>query len=267
MQLLVYWRQVLEVALLWYFIYMAFILIKGTRTEQLLKGIILIVVIYVATQQLGLEAINWVMTRLFPISIIALLVIFQPEMRRALAQLGQFGIYIEESEVLEEIAGAAIALAKKRIGALIVIEREVGLKTYIESGVAVDANVNKELITSIFMPQTILHDGAMIIKRDRIVAAGCLLPLTQETRGLSRSLGTRHRAAIGVTEETDAVSVVVSEEFGTISVSVDGKLTRNLEDANLVAVLNGLFYRSKRGRARRMKVLPEFLRKVFKRGS
>jgi diadenylate cyclase len=240
-----HWKAILEIALLWYFIYMALRFIKGTRTEQLLKGVILIVIIYIVTQLLQLEAINWVITRLFPISVIALLVIFQPELRRGLARLGQFGVYEDDIEAIEEVAKAAIMMAKKKTGALIVIEREVGLKTYIETGVPVDSRVTKELILSIFAPKGPLHDGAVIIKRDRIVAAGCMLPLTQEASGLSASLGTRHRAAIGLTEETDALCVVASEETGAISLSVNGHLNRNVEKDNLAVLLKNMSYRRK----------------------
>ncbi|MBN1526370.1 MAG: diadenylate cyclase CdaA [Candidatus Omnitrophica bacterium] len=240
---LAYWKPVLEIFLLWYFIYMVFLFIKGTRTEQLLKGIIIIVAIIITTKQLGLETIEWVLTRLLPISVIALLIIFQPEMRRGLERLGQFGMHRGALEVIEEISRAALKLSKQKTGALIAIERQVGLKTYIETGVPIDSKVSEELITSIFMPQTVLHDGAIIIRSGRIVAAGCLLPLTPDMRGLSRSLGMRHRAAMGLSEDTDAVCVVVSEENGAISVSAGGKLTRNLDENNLVLVLRGLCYR------------------------
>ena len=176
MHILTHWKIALEILILWYVIYTMLLFIKGTRTEQLLKGLVIIGIIFVMTEQLRLEAINWVMTRLFPISIIALVIIFQPELRRGLARLGQFGRYQEEIEVIEEIVRAAAALSKRKIGALIAVEREVGLKTYIESGVTVDSKVAEDLIVSIFMPQAPLHDGAMIIQRDRIAAAGCLLP-------------------------------------------------------------------------------------------
>jgi len=250
-----YWKMILEIALLWYFIYMALIFIKGTRTEQLLKGLIIIGIIFVITQQLRLEAIDWLLTRLFPISVIALLIIFQPELRRGLARLGQLGVYQEDIEAIEEISKAIIELSRRKIGALIAIEREVGLKTYIETGTIVDSKVSAELIISIFMPTGPLHDGAIIIQRDRVVAAGCLLPLTTEERGLSKSLGTRHRAAVGLSEETDAICIVASEETGAVSLSVRGKLTTNLDRDSLAAVLQNISQKHKRARGTHTKLL------------
>ena len=174
-----YIKIAIEIAILWYAIYMILVFIKGTRTEQLLKGIVIIGAIFVAAQQLKLDAILWVMTRLFPLSVVALLIIFQPELRRGLARLGQFGVYQEDEGIVEEISRAAAYLSDRRIGALISIERETGLKNYIESGVPIDGQVTKELIISIFSSKAPLHDGAVIIQRGRIVAAGCLLPLSR----------------------------------------------------------------------------------------
>ena len=243
MQILPYWKVILEIIVLWYVIYMILLFIKGTHTEQLLKGLVIIGIIFIATQQLRLDAINWVLERLVPISVIALLIIFQPELRRALARLGQFGIHQEDIEVIEEVSKVAASLSKKKIGALIAIEREVGLKTYIESGVPIDCKVVPEVIASIFMPQAPLHDGAIIIQNGRISAAGCLLPLTQEDTAIPKSMGTRHRAAIGLTDETDAVCVIVSEETGAISIAVGGRLTSNLDEAGLAKVLKDIFYK------------------------
>jgi diadenylate cyclase len=237
MNIIPYLKIALEIGLLWYFIYMILLFIEGTRTEQLLKGVIVIMIIFVISQQLHLAAINWVMVRLFPLSVIALLIIFQPELRRGLAQLGQFGVYSSDIEAIEEISKAAEAMSEKRVGALIVIEREVGLKTYIETGIPIDSNVTEGLLVSIFQPKGPLHDGAVIIRRDRILAAGCLLPLSQEMNNFSRVHGTRHKAAIGLSEETDAICVVVSEETGSISLSVGGKLTSHLNREGLVKLL------------------------------
>lgn len=243
MAIFYYWKIILELAILWYVIYMLLLFVKGTRSEQLLKGLVIIGVIFLVAQQLGLEAIAWVLTRLFPISVIALVVIFQPELRRGLAQLGQLGLHQESAEILEEIAGAAGNLSRRKIGALIVIEREVGLKSYIESGTQIDARVSNYLLTSIFMQQSPLHDGAVIIQRGRLVAAGCVLPLPQEERGIPKILGMRHRAAVGISEETDAVCVVVSEETGAISIASGGKLSQGLDEDGLVKILKDLFYK------------------------
>ena len=226
MDILPYWKIILEVALLWYAIYVAFLFFKGTRSEQLLKGLVILGVIFLISQQLGLEVITWVMTQLFPISIIALVIIFQPELRRALAQLGQFGLRQANVEVVEEVSGAAESLSSKRIGALIVIEREMGLKSYVETGTPLDAQVTSYLLASIFLQQSTLHDGAVIIQNGRLASAGCVLPLPQEELGktsIPKSLGMRHRAAIGITEETDALCVIVSEETGSISIAKIGR--------------------------------------------
>jgi diadenylate cyclase len=261
MAILHYWKIILEIALLWYFIYMALYFIKGTRTEQLVKGIVVIGLIFVLAQQLGLDAIIWVLTRLFPISVIALVVIFQPELRRGLTRLGQLGVHQEDIEVIEEIAESVLELSRKGMGALIAIERKVGLKTYIETGTAIDSKVTKELLASIFAPQAPLHDGAVIIQGNRIIAAGCLLPLTQETN-LSRDLGTRHRAAIGLTEETDAICIAVSEETGAISIASGGRLTRGLEGEHFTRTLKNIFYRRKRVKGISFRALANILPRI-----
>ena len=239
-----YWKIALEILILWYVIYMVLLFVKGTRSEQLLKGLLIVSLIFVGAQQLGLDAINWAITRLFPISVIALLIIFQPELRRGLARLGQFGKHQENIEAIDEITKAAVGLAKKRIGALIVIERETGLKSYIETGTTIDAEVSVFLITSIFLPQSPLHDGAVVIERGRLVAAACVLPLPQEEKNLPKYMGMRHRAALGISEETDAVCVVVSEETGNISVANGGKLKTELDEDNLNKLLKSMFDRS-----------------------
>ena len=233
-------KVVIEILVLWFVFYMTILYIKGTRTVQVLKGIFILAAIFLITQRLGLETINWILTKLIPISIIAFLIIFQPELRRGLARLGQFGIFPAKEQVIDEIAKSAVALSKKKIGALVAIEREVGLRAYIESGVPLDAKVSSELINTIFMPNTPLHDGGIVIEEDRIVAAGCLFPLSQESH-VTRTFGTRHRAALGLTEETDAIVVVVSEETGTISIAVGGKLTRDLDREGLVKSLRNLY--------------------------
>lgn len=243
MQILPYWKIVVEIAILWYVIYMIFLFVKGTRSEQLLKGLLVLGAIFFVTQQLGLHAIIWVLTRLIPISIITLVIIFQPELRRGLTQLGQLGIHQTSVELIEEIVGASANLSRLKVGALIVIEREVGLKSYIESGTPIDAKVTNYLLTSIFIPQSPLHDGAVVIQEGRLVAAGCVLPLSEEEKMFPRSLGMRHRAAVGISEETDAVCVVVSEETGAVSIAHAGKLTHGLDEEALARTLKNLFYR------------------------
>ncbi len=237
------WKIVLEISILWYVIYMVLLFVKGTHSEQLLKGLLVIGAIFFITQQLGLTAISWVLARLLPISIIALLVIFQPELRRGLAQIGQLGMHHANVELIDEISAASANMSRRKIGALIVIEREIGLKSYIETGTPIDARVSNYLLTSIFMPQSPLHDGAVVIQHGRLIAAGCVLPLPEEDAAFPKSLGMRHRAAVGVSGQTDAVCVVVSEETGAMSVAHAGKLTHEYDEDALVKILKQLFQR------------------------
>lgn len=250
------WKPVIEVATLWFIIYKLLVFIKGTRAVQVLRGIVIIVVIFFLTQQLRFDVINWIFTKLLALSVIAFLIVFQPEMRSGLAKIGRekvFGNIITEERTIEEIAKSASMLARKKIGAILAIQREVNLEPYMESGVAVDSNLTSELLNTIFMPNTPLHDGGVIIHGDRIIAAGCLFPLTQNP-DVNKLLGTRHRAALGLTEETDAVCVVVSEETGTISVSNAGKLTRDFDRERLINHLRVLLYRPKKEKRSRLKL-------------
>ncbi|MFH1791347.1 MAG: diadenylate cyclase CdaA [Candidatus Omnitrophota bacterium] len=240
------WKCALEILILWFFYYMLLVFIKGTRAVQVLKGLVILVLIFILTQELRLSVINNILTKLFTISVIAFVIIFQPELRRGLARIGQFGMFYKEKQTLDEIARAAMQLAKKKIGGIIAIEREIGLKTYIESGVGIDSHVSSELINTIFMPGTPLHDGGMIIQGSRMVSAGCLFPLTQNPH-VSKTLGTRHRAAIGLSEETDAVVVVVSEETGAVSIACGGRLVKNIAENDVANVLEQT-YRPKRSR-------------------
>jgi len=234
------WDTILEVIILWMAFYMIYLLLRGTVAEQVMKGVIIVTVIVMLTRGLNLVIINWLLTRLLAISVVAFLIIFQPETRRGLAKLGRFGVFSKEMETLGEIAKAAIVLAKKRVGGLIAVERETGLRRYVESGVEVDARVTSELINTVFMPNSPLHDGGIIISEQRIEAAACLFPLTQNPN-IPKTLGTRHRAAIGLSEETDAVVVIVSEQTGNISVAVGGRMTRDLDPVNVSKFLEGMF--------------------------
>lgn len=243
------YRPILEIAILWYVFYILLIFIKGTRAFQVFRGIIILILVFFITQKLGLTVINWILTKLFAISVIAFVIIFQPELRRGLARIGQnpiLGTFIKEEKIIDEIVRAMMTLSRRKIGALIAIEREIGLKPYIESGVTVDANVTSEILISTFMPTTPLHDGGVVIEGGRIAAAGCLFPLSQNIN-LSKKLGTRHRAAVGLSEETDAVILAVSEETGIISAAMDGRLTRELDRESVTSILRNL-YRTKRER-------------------
>lgn len=253
------WKPIVEIAMLGYAIYVLFLFIKGTRTEQVIKGLVILLVTFFITQKLELDVINWILRHIFAIFVIAFLIIFQPELRKGLARLGQgpfLGSFIKEEMVIQEVIKAATDLARRKIGALIVLEREVGLKTYVESGVTVDGKVTSELILTVFMPNTPLHDGGVIIREGRIVAAGCLFPLTDDPK-VSKSFGTRHRAAIGLSEETDAVAVVVSEETGIISLVFGGKMIRNLDEGKLARFLKSLYSPPQKQKLTRDKMLEE----------
>lgn len=249
------WKPLVEMAVLWFIIYKLLVFIKGTRAVQVLRGIIIIVIIFFLTQKLGFDVINWIFKQLFALSVIVFFIVFQPELRSGLARIGRekvFGSIITEERVIEEVAKSASMLSKKKIGAILAIQREVNLEPYTESGVAIDSNITSELLNTIFMPNTPLHDGGVIVHGDRIIAAGCLFPLTQNP-DVSKLLGTRHRAAIGLTEETDAVCVVVSEETGAVSIANAGKLTRDLDRERLINHLRALLYRPKKERQSRVK--------------
>ena len=173
------YRPIVEITVLWYVFYILFTFIKGTRAFQVLKGIIILVLVFFLTQEMGLSVINWILTKLFTISVIAFIIIFQPELRRGLARIGQnpvFGAFIKEEKIIDEIVRALMNLSQRKIGAIIALEREIGLKPYIESGVNIDSNVNADMLISIFMPYAPLHDGGVVIEGCRIVAAGCLFP-------------------------------------------------------------------------------------------
>jgi diadenylate cyclase len=213
-------------------IYEFLVLVKGTRAVQILLGIgVLAVAFYIA--RLGeLATVNWLITTLLPYAIFALIVVFQNEIRHALAKVGRKlsfrrGAQPLGSEAYDDVVLAANLFSQNQTGALMVIEREIGLRTYIESGVPLDAHLSYDLLATIFRPSAPLHDGAAIIQKDRVAAAACFLPLSMNPV-LSTQLGTRHRAAIGITEETDAIAVIVSEETGAISLAVAGKIERDL---------------------------------------
>ncbi len=238
-----FWRPALEILIIWAVVYSMLRLIQGTRAVQVLAGLILFALVFQIAKSLGLTTINWVFTKLFAFGMIALLILFQPELRRALARIGQTTIwrgFLQKGGLFDEVIEACESMSRSKTGALIIIEREVGLKNYIETGVMVDALISKEMIQTVFSKGTPLHDGAMIMQEGRMASCGSLLPLTQNPQ-VSKTMGTRHRAAIGLTEETDAVAIVVSEETGNISVSVYGKLTQDLDGENLRRVLRSLF--------------------------
>jgi diadenylate cyclase len=247
-----YWKPCVETALFWFAYYQLLIFLRSTGALQVLKGLFLVFIFFIIVQFLGLETIATLMNQILPISVIAFLVVFQNELRRGLTRMGQssmFKIFLKEEKLVDEIAKAVSGLSKKRIGALIALEREMGLKPFAESGVAVDAVVSFELLSTIFMPQTPLHDGGVIIRGSRIESAGCIFPLSQ-SRQISKLLGTRHRAAVGLAEESDAVVLVVSEQTGTISIAEKGELLQDVTLETLRSRLMNL-YRPERPARRR----------------
>lgn len=227
--------DILDILVVAFFLNKLYQILKNTRAASLVKGLLVLLAIMLVSKWLNLYVINWLLEKFMTMTMIALPVVFQPELRRALEQIGRGKLFrkstiYNETQVenmLEAIATAADDLSRHRIGALIVVERETGLSDYIETGIQIDALISAELFENIFIPNTPLHDGAVIIRGDRIVAASCLLPLT-EARNLSQELGTRHRAAIGLSEQTDALILIVSEETGTISLARGGGIQRYL---------------------------------------
>jgi len=237
------WRPILEILILWGALYTMFHLISGTRAVQILFGLILFAVFFQIAKFFGLNTIVWVFTKLFAFGMIALLILFHPELRRALERIGQTTIrraFFQRGGAFDGVINACVYFARTKTGALIVLQRDVGLRSFVETGVLIDSRITEELIRTIFAKNTPLHDGAMIIRGERIISCGSLLPLTQNPN-VSKTLGTRHRAGLGLTEETDAVCIIVSEETGNVSVAVYGKLTQNLDAESLRRVLRSLF--------------------------
>lgn len=239
-------QDAIDILLIAFVIYRLMDLIRGTRAVQMLIGLGVVFVLFLSSGYFELYTLNWILDNFLSAFLLIIVVIFQDDIRRALTQVGAQRLFGGMPEIqqqdLEEIVRASVLLATRRIGALLVLQREVGLNEYVEGGTSLDAKVSKELITSIFLPTSPIHDGALIIHHGRITAAGCFLPLTQNPH-VSKTLGTRHRAAIGLTEETDAVVIVVSEEEGSISLVREGRLTRGVDAGTLRTTLQQLLVR------------------------
>ncbi|UQD50792.1 TIGR00159 family protein [Bacillus methanolicus] len=224
-----------DILLVWYVIYKLIMVIRGTKAVQLLKGIFVILLVKIISDHLYLKTLSWMMEQALTWGFLAIIIIFQPELRRALEQLGRGKLFSrsgtpeeeEQEKVVEAIIKATDYMAKRRIGALISIERETGMSDYIETGIPLDSKISSELLINIFIPNTPLHDGAVIIQKHSVAAAACYLPLS-ESPFISKELGTRHRAALGISEVTDSVTVVVSEETGSVSLTKNGELHRDL---------------------------------------
>ncbi len=245
LQLNVGWRDILDILIMSYVFYRLILIIRGTRAEQLVKGLIVLLVAMIISDQSGLDALHWTLRQTMTVGLIAIPIVFQPELRRALEHLGRGKIFQTSyfswnsqdfDSMLDELIKAIPVLVKRRIGALIILERTTGLKEYKDTGIAVNGLVTAELLVNIFFPRSPLHDGAVIIQGNQIVAAGCYLPMTDDA-SLGKELGTRHRAGIGITEHSDALAIIISEETGIISVAHDGVLTRYLDEKKLRAML------------------------------
>src|SRR5918994_3477915 len=247
------WWDLLDIAIVSILIYEFLKLIRGTRAVQMAAGSLLIVGLFYISRLAPLQTLNWMIRNMLAFVAFAAIVIFQSDIRRALAHFGQapFFRYLNRQraadETIEELVVASTTLAAQRIGAIIVVEREIGLRNYIESGIPLDATLTYDLLATIFQPKSPLHDGAVIVQENRVAAAACFLPLTVNPR-LSRELGTRHRAAIGLTEECDAVAIVVSEETGIISLALDGQIERGLSGDQLRERLRSLVLLRRSGR-------------------
>jgi diadenylate cyclase len=226
------WRDAVDIALVAIVVYRVLLIFRGTRAVQMLLGVAFLIAAALVSHRLELATLQWVFDNFWSFWVIALVVLFQPEFRRALTRIGQGSLLQslvgasvrERARVADDVASAAEALAARHTGALIVVERATGLRHYADLGVPLDARVSAELMMSLFQPSSPLHDGAVLLQGGRLVAAGCFLPLSRNV-GLGRALGTRHRAALGISEETDAVAIVVSEETGRVSIAVEGEIT------------------------------------------
>jgi diadenylate cyclase len=234
-----------DILVVTFLVYQALMVVRGTRAGHILLGIFIMVLLYAASVWARLQALRAVLSFIVPLVGLAIIVLFQSEIRRTLARLGRkrwldFGTGYDAPESVNEVLMAVETMAPLKVGALIVLERDIGLRTFIESGVPLEARISRDLLLSIFAPGLPLHDGAVIVQKDRVAAAACFLPLTT-TPALARDLGTRHRAAIGITEETDCLSIVVSEETGRISLAAFGQLAQGLSLAEVRERINRHF--------------------------
>jgi diadenylate cyclase len=244
-----WFNDTVDIALVYYIIYRLLLIIKGTRAFQMLIGLGLMVLVFIASQAFEFYTLDWLIHSFWSQIVLAVVILFQPEIRRTLAHVGERHMFrslspVEGSKFIEETVKAVVNMANKRIGALIVLERDTDLTTIVEMGTELDAKVTKEILISIFLPYSPIHDGAAIIRSGRLIAAGCFLPLTLSSN-ISKSLGTRHRAAVGITEESDAVVVVVSEETGEISMVVNGAIENNADAPALRKTLSDIFVKKK----------------------
>jgi len=261
--------SLLDILVVSYIFYKAYNLLRETRAEQLLKGMLLLVLMIPISRLLRLNMLYWILSNTLTIGVLSMVIIFQPEIRRVLEHLGRSAfneVHILNDEenmdsVVREVINAASNLSKLKTGALIVIEQRTGLAEIVTTGTKIDAAISSALLENIFVVNTPLHDGAVIIRNDRIAAAGCFLPLTTHD-DLSKSLGTRHRAALGISENSDCIVVVVSEETGTISLAVNGSLTRNYDKDKLKDILTRILRKRQDKKKTFREQVMEWLRKM-----
>ena len=258
--------DIIDILIVAVIIYELLLLTRHTRGSALLKGLFLLLVIVILSNMLGLTSLNWLLMAVLQNGALVLVILFQPELRKALERMGRSKLLTksnrrnvdeERDTVISEIVQTVVDLSRRRVGALLVFERQTGLEDVIETGTRLNAEVSAPLLENIFVPNTPLHDGAAVIRDDQVIAAACILPLA-EASGVSRELGTRHRAAVGISENTDAAVVVISEETGIVSMARDGVLKRPLSTDELKAFLNDYYSITNSG-------LSSFLRKLFKR--
>lgn len=239
------WRDILDIVLVTLLLYRIILMVKGTRAVSAIYGLLLVLVVYFLSEEVGLYTLHWLLGNFLGSIFLVIIILFQRDIRRALTEMGARGFWRKktvEDDLLNEVVGAVLSLAQRRVGALIVLERNVPLGDTVERGVPLDAKVTKELLVSIFQTSTPLHDGAVVVRGGRLSAAACILPLAVAPQDRPE-YGTRHRAALGITEESDAVAIVVSEERGAVTVSIGGRLTTALDATRLKRVLRNALER------------------------
>ncbi|MCT4536211.1 diadenylate cyclase CdaA [Halodesulfovibrio sp.] len=239
------WRDALDIAFVTLLFYQVMIVIRGTRAVSAIYGLLLLIAVFAFSEYFGFYTLHWILQQFLSSFFLVVVILFQDDIRRGLSNMGARSFYKKtevEDSFLDEVIGAAVNMAKRKVGALIVLEHHVPLGDVAQRGVLIDSAISKELLVTIFQVKTPLHDGAVIVRRGRVAAAGCILPLAVGDQDRPE-YGTRHRAALGITEETDAIAIVVSEERGDITVAVNGRLTSNLDRIRLKRVLRNLLER------------------------
>jgi diadenylate cyclase len=242
------WKPILEILIIASLYYAIFLFIRGTRAAQVVNGMLVFIPIYIFVSWLRFQTLQWILSNIFAVAVIGFVIIFHPELRQGLANLGKRKFFVNispQEKMVKEIVNAITGLAAGKTGALIAVEQKIGLGDYIDTGVVLDAEVACEMIHTIFTPSTPLHDGGLVISRNVMRAAGCIFPLSKRPLSI-KTLGTRHRAAIGLSEETDAFVIVVSEETGEISVATGGRLMHKVSEARLSELLTDILIPKKK---------------------